>query len=186
MLFRSRMTAGAALALAAGCATVPGHAHALDATFSAGEGDRVRMLSAGVAFPLVERIPCTRFCEASFVLVTHVARWWLPYDGGYGSSLWDGSLVPSVRVAAPAANGSIVRVEAGIGGHYLSRRDLGRQRFFGSNWQFGEFFQAGFSLSAQSSDAWFLRIEHVSNGGFASRNSGVTFFGITYRRHLAW
>lgn len=157
-----------------------------DADLSIGEGDRVRMLGVGVALPMLPDLPCVRGCSAALALSARVAYWWLPYDGGHAQNLVDWSLTPTVRVSGPLPGGRALRVEIGVGAHYLSQRDLGTQRHFGSNWQFGEFLQVGYSYDASARDAWFARLEHVSNGGFNSQNSGVTFFGVTYRRTFGW
>lgn len=175
----------ASAAIAALLAGVP-VARAADAELSVGEGDRVRMLGAGMAVPVVNGIRCVRGCDAVLALAARVAYWWLPYDGGHAQNLVDWSLVPTVRVSGALPGGRTLRVEIGMGAHYLSQRDLGAHRHFGSNWQFGEFVQVGYSYDASARNAWFARLEHVSNGGFSSQNSGVTFFGVTYRRTVGW
>lgn len=139
-----------------------------------GEGDRIR--TAGIGLATVGRpSPCGRSCDASAVLSGRVARWSLPYESTPEHGLWNASVLPALRIVSPF-NGRSIVVEAGVGVHYLSGRSL-YHRQFGSNWQFGERFAVGTIGAGDNRIGWMVWLEHVSNGGFATSNSGVTFFG---------
>lgn len=139
-----------------------------------GEGDRIRTASAALVARAVQLSDCAAGCRASIVVSARVARWWQPYETVDARDLWNASVLPALRIESPFRSRTIV-VEAGVGVHYLSGRSLDHRRF-GSNWQFGERFALG--TSGPERVGWIFWLEHVSNGGFASANTGVTFFGI--------
>ena len=85
------------------------------------------------------------------------------------------------------ANGKVpapVTLELGVGVHYFSHEALARIRDFGSRWQWGEFIGAAFPLGQEPGKALTVRLEHVSNGGFAAPNNGVTFRTVGLRFRL--
>lgn len=160
-----------------------GSASAVDLSFGLAEGNRVRSAGFGASVTLLDELPCPRPCTASLEVQMRVARWWLPYEDVPGDALWDSALSPALRLSAPSSSGGRLVLAVGFGVHYLSRDSLGGIRRFGTQRQFGEFLEAGFTSESLRGDVLF-RLEHVSNGATATPNNGVTFIGIGYRTSL--
>lgn len=172
----------ASLAAAGVLTCLPTLARGADLAFRAGEGDRVRSAAAAMQWALLDSLPCTAACTARLHLQGGVGYWWLPYDSS-GDSLWDWSLTPMLIIA----NGKVpapVALELGVGVHYFSHDALASIRNFGSRWQWGEFIGAAFPLGQDPGKALTVRLEHVSNGGFAAPNNGVTFLSVGLRFRL--
>lgn len=138
-----------------------------------GEGDRIRAIGAAVVATVTDLRPCQPACRAWLTVEARVARWWPAYDAVDGRGLWDWNLLPALRIAADDRGGTVY-VELGAGVHYLSETVLAH-RGFGSNWQFGERLAVG--ALPERRIGWRVWLEHVSNGGFAASNNGVTFLG---------
>ncbi len=160
-------------------ATTASTSSARDAAIHLGEGNRVRNIAADLTWPIARSLPCSEGCDASAHLQGRGAFWWVPYEDPGIRSMWDLSLSPALRIRGSGGTGPIL--EIGIGAHYLSRADFGADRAFGSHWQFGEFLSFGFPLEGEGRRSLSLRIDHVSNGGAAAPNTGVTFIGMCIR-----
>jgi len=160
-------------------ATQAGTSSAMDAAIRLGEGNRVRNIAADLAWPIARSLPCSQGCDASAHLQGLGAFWWVAYDDPGVRSMWDLGLSPALRIRGSSGTGPIL--EIGIGAHYLSRADFGPDRAFGSHWQFGEFLSFGFPLEREGQRILSLRIDHISNGGAAAPNTGVTFIGLCLR-----
>jgi len=177
----------ALLAFVARLALAPAVALAADPPptmhLDAGEGDGVRRIAAGIAWPGWTDIACDRGCRAEVWWLVRVSRWWQPRYRGAHDDLWDVSAMPVVRIGSHAA-GPRFLLEMGAGFHYLSDQNIGRSRGFGTSFQFGESIAAGFEFGARHEQALAARVEHISNGGLEAPNNGITFFLLEYRHDL--
>lgn len=162
----------AVVATCAGAAGIAA-AGAAEVRVDLGDGDRIRTIGTAVVAPMSDLQSCKPACRAWLAVEARGARWWPATDASGGRGLWDWSLLPMLRIAADGG-GATVYVEIGAGVHYLSETVLANRQF-GSNWQFGERLAVG-SLPA-GRIGWRVWLEHVSNGGFATSNNGVTFLG---------
>jgi hypothetical protein len=148
-----------------------------------GEGDGVRRIAAGISWPGWTDLPCDRGCRAEVWWTVRAARWWQPHYRGTHQDLWDVSAMPALRIGSHAA-GPRFFLEMGAGFHYLSDRAIGRTRGFGTSFQFGETIAAGVEFGARHEQALAARVEHISNGGLAAPNNGITFLLLEYRHDL--
>lgn len=148
-----------------------------------GEGDGVRRIAAGISWPGWTDLPCDRGCRAEVWWTVRVSRWWQPHYRGAHQDLWDVSAMPSLRLGSHAT-GPRFFLEMGAGFHYLSDQNIGRTRGFGTSFQFGETLAAGVEFGNRHEQALAARIEHISNGGLAVPNNGITFFLLEYRHDL--
>ncbi|HZP88426.1 MAG TPA: acyloxyacyl hydrolase [Burkholderiales bacterium] len=112
------------------------------------------------------------------------AEYWRAHEHRQSpTQLYDFSLTPILRVAPAKPSGFVTPyVEAGIGVHLLTETRVADRRF-GSAFQFGELIGVGLRFGSRQQVDVGMRAQHVSNGGIAQPNEGLTFatIGVAYR-----
>jgi len=113
--------------------------------------------------------------------VTTDLAYWEGRESSPHPHLWEVGVTPVLRWLAPDIANATPFVELGIGVHVLSQQRLNNERNFGSSFQFGE--QGGIGIAFGTTTRYELGgyVEHVSNGGLYSANSGITVYGAMFR-----
>jgi lipid A 3-O-deacylase len=155
-------------ALAAALA-VAAPAHAVDgAALEIGRGDeRSELLRASVQWQWQRRW----FNGSGW----HLGGYWDASVGAWTTdkTLIDFGLTPVFRLQRSASSGPYL--EAAIGFHLLSDLSVTRTRIFGSSFQFGDHFAAGWRFGERGRYDLSVRIQHLSNGGIKKPNPGINF-----------
>lgn len=170
------------LGLAAVLATMAAPAGAATIGVAAGSGDGVSSVAATLrSHDLWRREGGSRAACAL------AAEWGLSYwkaedPGRFATSIVDGSVTSVLTVAFTAPRNLLGYIEAGFGVHLLSRERIDPDRELGMNFQFGEFIGGGVRFGEARQYSVGARIQHVSNGGLASQNDGITFVQLVLSR----
>jgi hypothetical protein len=106
-----------------------------------------------------------------------IANWRAREEETEHRELWDFGIAPVLRLERPRA-GVVPYLEASLGAHLLSRRQINGNREFSTAFQFGEFVGAGVAFGARHELDLALRVQHVSNGGIKNPNPGLTFVSL--------
>ena len=167
--------------IAAVIATLAAPADAATIGMVAGGGDGL----SGVAATLRSNDLWRR--DDSRVAYALAAEWQLGYwkardPGRFATSVVDGSVTSVLTATFVAPRDLLCYLEAGFGVHLISRERIDPDRELGTNFQFGEFIGGGVRFGAERQYSIGARIQHVSNGGIASQNDGVTFAQLVLSR----
>lgn len=98
------------------------------------------------------------------------------------SNITDVSLTPTFRYAPASGLGPYV--EAAIGFHYLSSKNITTAKQFSTNFQFGDHIGAGYRFGDKGRYDLGLRLMHLSNAGIKKPNPGINHTLIRFQYHF--
>jgi hypothetical protein len=116
----------------------------------------------------------------------HLGGYWDAQLGGWhdGNDIADVSLTPVFRLQESARSGLSPYVEAAIGVHLLSDKQITPTKRFGSSFQFGDHLGVGVRFGERGRHDLGLRLQHLSNAGLKDPNPGINLWQIRYQRHF--
>jgi lipid A 3-O-deacylase len=178
-----RKTAAAALVL---LCFAPA-ARAQDAvSFEAGHGNEdTNLARVGVQANWPRRWRTQRAWTGSAYWDLQLGRWYAPLgDAQPRQEIWDISLTPVFRLERAERTALVPYVEAGIGFHLLSEKQVNSQRRLGTHFQYGDHVGAGVRFGPGWRYDASLRFQHLSNGGLARPNPGINFLQLRVAVHF--
>ncbi len=164
----------AALALAL---ALPISANAVDGfSVEAGSGDGVDMARVGVQWDWQK----TWLQRGDW----HLGGYWDLQLGRWNgaSHITDLGLTPTFRWENDSRRGGYL--EAAIGFHYLSSRNVTSAKQLGSNFEFGDHVGAGYRFGEKGAYDVSLRFQHLSNAGIKHPNPGINFTQLRFQYHF--
>ncbi len=166
--------------LVAGCAlaTLPLIGYAVDAVaIDASAGERAQQVRVGVQWNWEKRWFQSNGSHIGGYWDLSLAQWrGTQYQGvsGQHQSLTSIGITPVFRWQNDSKKGDYA--EAGIGAHYLSKLYNNSSNQLSTRYQFGSLLGIGHVFDNKLDLG--LRVQHFSNGGIKSPNSGVNFIGL--------
>ena len=144
-------------------------------------GAFVAIYGAGASWDLKERLPARDDTGFGFRIDGQVSYWLGKGQPTPYQHVWDFSVTPVARWTFSWFSTPRVYVEGGIGFHGLSATRINNDRMFGSAFQFGEMVGVGATFGPRNDYDVKLYFQHVSNGGLAKENWGLSYPGIAVR-----
>jgi hypothetical protein len=170
------------LGLAAAFATLTAPADAATIGMVAGSGDGVSRIAATLRTRDLWRREGGSRAAYSLAAEWGLSYWKAEDPGRFATSIIDGSVTSVLAATFTASRDLLCYLETGFGIHLLSREHIDPDRELGANFQFGEFIGGGVRFGAERQYSLGARIQHVSNGGIASQNDGITFVQLMLSR----
>lgn len=150
-------------------------AHAVDGvSLVYGQGNSVDVFAVQARSGAWRRWALGEAWRLSAYTVASVANWRAREETEH-RELWDLGIAPVFRLERAR---TLPYLEASLGAHLLSRRQINGNREFSTAFQFGEFVGAGVAFGARHELDLALRLQHVSNGGIKNPNPGLTFVSL--------
>ncbi len=169
------------LAAAAACAAVslPAAAQTLDGlSVEVGRGqDETNLLRVAIQSKWRKEWPAGQEWRFSGYWELSVGAW-----DNHDNSAADFAFTPTFRFERYAPEVSPY-VEAAIGFHIISRH-ISADRYFSTNFQFGDHVGVGVRFGEQRRYDLQLRAQHISNGGISQPNPGINFLLLRFQLHL--
>jgi len=100
------------------------------------------------------------------------------------SGLTDIGFTPVFRLQPSNLSGASPYVELGIGMHLLSKSSVGRERRFGSMFQFGDHIGVGVRFGPKGAYDLGYRFQHLSNASIKAPNQGINFHQVRLQYHF--
>ncbi len=167
----------ACIAALAFSALVSPNAHAVDGfAVEAGGGNGVDLWRVGAQWKWQKKW----FTGGAW----HLGGYWDLQLGRWNgaSSITDLGLTPTFRFEPSSGYGPYV--EAAIGFHYLSGKNITGAKQFSTSFQFGDHIGAGYRFGERGRYDLGLRLQHVSNGGIKKPNPGINFALVRFQYHF--
>jgi hypothetical protein len=158
-------------------------AHAVDGvSLIYGQGNNVDVFGVEARSDEWRRWPVGANWRLSAYGVGSIAYWRAREETEH-KELWDFGAAPALRLQGTRTSGAVPYVEASLGVHLLSSRQINGNRAFSTSFQFGEFVGAGVLFGPRQEFGLGMRLQHVSNGGIENPNPGLTFVSaaLSYR-----
>ena len=114
----------------------------------------------------------------------HLGGYWDLQLGRWdaASNVTDLSITPTFRFAPASGRGPYV--EAAVGLHYLSSRNITATKQPGSHWTFGDHIGAGYRFGERGQYDLSLRLQHHSNAGIKQPNPAINFALVRFQYHF--
>lgn len=122
--------------------------------------------------------PCCLFTSS---IEAAAGRWRLRSDGG--GYVTQFGLTPAIRVERPGPNPRWF-VELGVGASIISPIYRNGDRHFSTALNFAEYLGVGRAFGARRDHELIIRVEHFSNAGMDSPNSGENFLQLRYQKRF--
>jgi opacity protein-like surface antigen len=100
------------------------------------------------------------------------------------SSLTDIGFTPVFRLQPGDLSGVSPYAELGVGVHLLSKSSVGRERRFGSMFQFGDHVGVGVRFGPKGAYDLGYRYQHLSNASIKQPNQGINFHQVRLQYHF--
>ena len=171
---KKKLFGAAALAFAV---LVPSHANAVDGfAAEAGGGNGVDLWRIGAQWKWQKKW----FTGGAW----HLGGYWDlqlgQWDGA--SNVTDIGLTPTFRFEPSSGYGPYV--EAAIGFHYLSSKNIAGGKQFSTHFQFGDHIGAGYRFGDKGRYDIGVRLQHLSNAGIKRPNPGINFALVRFQYHF--
>ena len=150
-------------------------AHAADVLLIDGQGNDVTIRGLALRMPAWKSWGTPHGWRYALANEYQLGLWHGRQRAAEDRQLFDGSVSAVLTVRAPERMAWAPYLEAGFGGHLISRTHIDTDREFSTAFQFGEFLGLGTDIGERNQYSLAARIQHVSNGSIHKPNDGVTF-----------